>query len=161
MSHSPASKVVKPAAADDWDLSGALKTFGIPLGALAVCGLGAMYLTKRMTDLETHVSAIQRNEVRHLTETDVRMIVQQMSKDGLMGPNASTLQAHAQQQQRLLEQQQRLQQQVDQLQAAWGHSKSTLGESMQAPNIEGSDGEMPAQMPPPVDVSSAPWNKNL
>lgn len=104
--------------AEDWDVSGALKGYGIPLGALAICGLGALYLGKRMNDLETHVGALKRNEVRHLSETDVRLIVQTMAKDGhinVTGFNDSTMQAHAQQQQVLLQQQHHLQQQLEQL----------------------------------------------
>ncbi len=105
-------------ASDDWDISGALKGYGIPLGALAICGLGALYLGKRMSDLETHVGALKRSEVRHLSETDVRLIVQTMAKDGhinVSGFSDSTIQAHLQQQHALLQQQHHLQQQLEQL----------------------------------------------
>lgn len=58
-----------------------LKQYGIPLGAVALCGAGAFYLAKRMNDLESRVSAMKRSEVRHLSETDVRMIVAQMQRE--------------------------------------------------------------------------------
>lgn len=66
------------------DMSSLLSTYAFPLGALALCGAGALYLTKRMGDLENSVGAIKRDAVRNLSEHDVRMIVQQMQKDGLI-----------------------------------------------------------------------------
>lgn len=69
------------ATSQDWDMNSMLK-YGIPLGAVGIVAAGAFYFSKKMGDLETQVQAIKRNEVRHLSETDVRMIVQQMSNDG-------------------------------------------------------------------------------
>ena len=66
------------------------------------------YMAKRMGDLEQTVGAIKRNEVRHLTETDVRLIVQQMNRDGLI----NIQQWDGAQQQQQLQQQQALLQQV-------------------------------------------------
>lgn len=90
----PLSAISSSAAAaatgvEDWDTMSLLKTYGIPLGAVALCGAGAVYLAKRMNDLETRVSAMKRDNVRHLSETDVRLIVQQMQRDGLIQVNAS------------------------------------------------------------------------
>lgn len=76
---------VVPSSDNSWD--GAvdmLKSFGVPLASLALCGIGAVYLTKRMSDLETKVDVERRKDVRRLSETDVRLIVQQMAKDGLI-----------------------------------------------------------------------------
>lgn len=65
-------------------ITDALKSYGVPLATVALCGVGAVYFAKRMSDLETKVDAGRRNDVRHLNETDVRLIVQQMAKDGLI-----------------------------------------------------------------------------
>lgn len=84
-----ARKSVTPAATPlaeggDWDAATLLRNYAVPLGAVAMVGAGAMYFAKRMNDLESRVGEMRRNEVRHLSETDVRMIVQQMSRDGLI-----------------------------------------------------------------------------
>lgn len=91
-SFSPAAAVVSPQvgavtlpdANNSWDISEGLKSYGVPLATAALCGVGAIYFAKRMSDLETKVDAGRRNNVRHLNETDVRLIVQQMAKDGLV-----------------------------------------------------------------------------
>lgn len=75
---------VTPAAVPDVVDSSALSAYAFPLGALALCGAGALYLVKRIGDLESSVGAMKRETVRNLSETDVRMIVQQMQKDGLI-----------------------------------------------------------------------------
>jgi hypothetical protein len=80
------------AAADvggDWDGTlSVLKNYGVPLATLALCGVGAVYLAKRMSDLESKVDAGHRRELRHLNDVDVRMIVQQMIREGhLSGPS--------------------------------------------------------------------------
>lgn len=71
----------------DWDVGSALKTYGLPLGTLALVGMGAVYFSKRLGDIENSVSVVRREQVRHLSETDVRMIVQQMARDGLIQLN--------------------------------------------------------------------------
>jgi len=82
---SRARSVVPSGPAGEWDGAlNALKSYGAPLATLALCGVGAVYFAKRMTDLETKVDVGRRKEVRTLNETDVRMIVQQMAKDGLI-----------------------------------------------------------------------------
>jgi hypothetical protein len=72
----------------DWDGTlSVLKNYGVPLATLALCGVGAVYLAKRMSDLESKVDAGHRRELRHLNDVDVRMIVQQMMREGhLSGP---------------------------------------------------------------------------
>jgi hypothetical protein len=67
---------------EDWSTT--LTKYGLPFATLAICAAGSVYFSKRMSDLEQNVGAIRRNEVRHLSETDVRLIVQQMAKDGLI-----------------------------------------------------------------------------
>jgi hypothetical protein len=71
---------------ESWDVSltDGLKSYGAPLVTAALCGVGAIYFAKRMSDLETKVDAGRRKDVRNLNETDVRLIVQQMAKDGLI-----------------------------------------------------------------------------
>ena len=59
----------------DWDGAlGMLKAYGVPLATVALCGAGAFYFSKRLADVENKVTASRRNDVRHLSETDVRMI---------------------------------------------------------------------------------------
>ncbi len=67
---------------DDWATT--LTKYGLPFATVAIVAAGSVYFSKRMSDLEQNVGAMRRNEVRHLSETDVRMIVQQMAKDGLI-----------------------------------------------------------------------------
>jgi flagellar biosynthesis GTPase FlhF len=98
--------------AGGWDVMDGLKSFGMPLVTAALCGVGAIYFAKRMSDLETKVDVDRRKNVRHLNDADVRLIVQQMARDGLV----NIPQWNGQQQQQQLQHQQQLQQQQQQQQ---------------------------------------------
>lgn len=69
---------------DTDSVSSMLSSYMLPLGGLALMGAGALYLVKRIGDVENTVGAMKRETVRNLTETDVRLIVQQMHRDGLI-----------------------------------------------------------------------------
>jgi len=99
----------------------ALKSYGLPVATLALCGVGGFYLAKRMNDLESKVGASRRNDVRHLSETDVQLIVKQMHNDGSISIPQWNEEAELQKQQfqqALLENQRQQQQQLLQLQQA-------------------------------------------
>lgn len=64
-----------------------LKSYGPALLTAVACGAGLVYMAKRMSDLEQKVGSQRRNQVRYLSETDVRLIVQQMAKDGFININ--------------------------------------------------------------------------
>lgn len=52
-----------------------LKQYIGPIAVLGLCGAGAVYFAKRIGDLEHKVHAERRLDVRHLTDSDVQLIV--------------------------------------------------------------------------------------
>ena len=104
---------------NDYDYSSIAVTYGVPVGLLTIFGLGAVYLSKRLGDLETNVDAMKRNQVRHLTENDTRLIVLQMAKDGLIHLSSPHEQQLQQQQQILIQRQQELEALLSQKQAEY------------------------------------------
>lgn len=110
--------------------------------------------------METRVNAGRRNDVRHLSETDVRLIVQQMAKDGLINiPQWNQEQLQAQEQQTAA-----LQQQMAQLEAQKQQMTQYLQlvqqQQLQQQNYVKYQQDAQVQQQPqqaPVFVEATPW----
>lgn len=158
--------VASGAAQSDWDVAlGYLKSYGVPLAAVALCGAGAVYLSKRMSDLETKVAAGRRNDVRHLSENDVRLIIQQMAKDGLINiPQTQSVEAQqlqekvalleAQKQELLLQQQQYQQYYQQQVYIQRQQQEAAQQQQQQSQQQEATP---VADQRPAEEVASTPW----
>lgn len=98
---------------DQTQIMDTVKTYAFPLCILGLCGAGAVYFAKRVSDLEHKVHAERRADVRNLTDNDVQLIVQQMGRNGQI----ETPQTQVFQQQSVAFQQQLLQMQQIQQQS--------------------------------------------
>lgn len=108
-------KELHPIAPASDELTQTLKQYIAPLAVLGLCGAGAVYFAKRIGDLEHKVHAEKRQDVRRLTDQDVHLIVQQMSKEGRIDdPKTVAIQQQTAALQQQLAQMQAVQQQNQQ-----------------------------------------------